>query len=148
MRCLLCLGEEHIKEGCSICKSFTKRTQVARDLGLNQHHLEQAMRPTLAPRAASDQRLTVDPATEAPPCLPSPGGEEDIHLPRVHRGRGPTNPTWTIPGLKQTLCPLPRVVLTGTMHLPACRRELVHLTAPWYHAELTESLYCHLWFWP
>lgn len=38
-----------MKEKCCICMSFKKKTQVARDLGLKQQLMEQAMGPTLYP---------------------------------------------------------------------------------------------------
>lgn len=55
MRCLLCLGEGHAKAWCSICKLFTKTTQVTRDLCLKQHLLKYGMRPVSAPQLMSDQ---------------------------------------------------------------------------------------------
>lgn len=46
-QCLLCLGEEHVKEKCSLCCSFNKRMQISGDLWF-RHLLEQVMRTAAA----------------------------------------------------------------------------------------------------
>lgn len=45
--CLLCLGQGHIRDRCSICRSFKKRTQKSRNVRLRDYLMECIMLPSL-----------------------------------------------------------------------------------------------------
>lgn len=134
IQCLFCLGKKNIKERFLICKSFKKRIQVARNLHLKQHLMEQAMRPTSA-LGISTKCQAPGGHLSQPGLLFSripisfPGGRETIFLPLALLERCLIKQTAAVSS------PLLTGVQTGTMNCLVHEIDQGHLPALWYQGK-------------
>lgn len=126
--CLLCLVEGHIKERCSICKLLKKRIQMARDLRLKQHPMEQVMRPTLAdhqfPHRLHMSRYSLGLHNQT--WILSPQGREIALLSLVLQEKEFPKCNQVAPELGEISPPLLRGMQPGTMIFPVCGIEVNH----------------------
>lgn len=60
LKCLLCLGEDHIVNTCEICKKFSRKNRAAR---LQQALVEQALKPMASPEKTGNQTPSASTST-------------------------------------------------------------------------------------
>lgn len=144
------MAEGYDKEWCSTYMSFKKRAEVARDLRVKHHLLEQGKRLASALRPLSARRLVSEPTSDATSHSDSGASSKRKRRwsPSFGEARKMSHKTnYGALQVSLSLSHLLRGMFTSTILL-ARAVEQVHLTSPWYSAKISKSPYHQLWFRP